>query len=49
MTTALNSNTATAAEVREWLRANGFNVGKRGRIAAEHKAAFTEATGREVQ
>jgi hypothetical protein len=39
---------ATPAEVRAWAREHGFEVGTRGTLSASLKAAFTEATGREV-
>lgn len=32
-----------AAEIREWARANGFEVSERGRISAEVRAAYEAA------
>jgi hypothetical protein len=37
---------ATAAEVREWAKANGHEVAERGRLSTEVREAFTAATGR---
>ncbi|RLK22662.1 Lsr2 protein [Micromonospora sp. M71_S20] len=40
---------ATAKEVRTWAAVNfRGHVGARGRLAGDVKAAFTEATGRQV-
>lgn len=47
--TERTDNRATAGDVRNWARENGLSVGKRGRVSAELKSAFTEATGREVR
>lgn len=40
---------ATAREVRKWAREAGHAVGVRGRVSAELKKLFTEATGRQVK
>ena len=45
MTTMTNS-TATPAEVREWARENGYEIGERGRISSEIAMAFNKAQGR---
>ncbi|MEU4568644.1 histone-like nucleoid-structuring protein Lsr2 [Micromonospora sp. NPDC023956] len=42
----MNDNTATAADVRTWAKANGIEVGQRGRIASGVKDAFEKSTGR---
>lgn len=35
--------TKNAAEIRQWARANGFEVSERGRISAEVRAAYEAA------
>ena len=35
----------TAADRREWLKANGYIVKERGRISAAHNKAYDEAHG----
>lgn len=42
--TATPSN-SEASKVREWARANGFEIGNRGRISSEVTEAFTAAQG----
>lgn len=36
---------AASTEIREWGRANGFEVSERGRISAEVRAAYEKANG----
>lgn len=44
---AARGGTGDAAEIREWAKANGFEVTERGRISREVRAAFFKArTGR---
>ncbi|MFG3715828.1 histone-like nucleoid-structuring protein Lsr2 [Micromonospora sp. NPDC047730] len=45
-TTETPTLTATPKEVRAWAKENGHDVGDRGRISKEIKAAFQAATGR---
>lgn len=37
---------ATAREVREWAKANGYVIAEKGRISSDIRKAFTATTGR---
>lgn len=37
---------AQPREVRQWAKANGYEVAVRGRLSVEVREAFTAATGR---
>jgi len=39
-----SSSSSGTSEIREWARANGYEVSERGRISAEVKAAYEKAT-----
>jgi hypothetical protein len=41
--TAASGNGPSAREVREWARANGWNLSDRGRVAAEVRQAYDAA------
>lgn len=43
---SVNAEKAAPREVREWAKANGYDVAERGRLSASLRAAFTAATGR---
>lgn len=36
------STPVSTAEKREWLRSNGYEVGTRGKLSADHERAFEE-------
>ena len=42
---ASTSGGASAKEIREWARSNGFKVGDKGRISAEVREAYAAANG----
>jgi hypothetical protein len=46
MTDALQTEKATAREVREWAKSTGREVPERGRLSKEVREAFEAATGR---
>ncbi|OAB87571.1 hypothetical protein AWH69_05785 [Janibacter melonis] len=39
-----SSSSSGTSEIREWARANGYEVSERGRISAEVKEAYEKAT-----
>ena len=41
--TAASGNGPSAREIREWARANGWNLSDRGRVAAEVRQAYEAA------
>jgi len=41
--TAASGNRPSAREIREWARANGWNLSDRGRVAAEVRQAYEAA------
>jgi hypothetical protein len=40
---AASSGGASAKEIREWARSNGYDVPERGRVSADVRAAFEKA------
>ncbi|SCF42495.1 Lsr2 protein [Micromonospora echinospora] len=46
--TTTTETAATPKEVRAWAKANGHNIGDRGRVSQAIKDAFTAATDRQV-
>ncbi len=36
--------TVTTADKRNWLQKNGYEVGSRGKLSAEHEAAYISGT-----
>jgi hypothetical protein len=40
----MTESSATPAQKREWLKANGYDVGSRGKLSADHEEAFASQT-----